>query len=452
MAVTKRFYVADATVPYSPATFRGAWDATAGTVDKLLSDRPAGAAAQVGIAETNATANWDVMLGRWVSNAIGVDYTFTVSDTVEWVIGAREGNALQDSLLHVHIYVTTGDSDTVRGTLLTDFIGATELPTTAAGDGDGAQTLAGTVAALAGDRVVVEIGYRNQEASATSRISTINYGNTGTTDLTDANTNVTTRPGWVQFVTATMVFPEVVTASGTWTCPTGIDEIKVQAWGGGGGGSTYTTPIVAGGGAGGGGAYSLKSGIAVTPATGYTATVGTGGTAGNNGNDSGFADNSQILAKGGTGVANNTSAGGAGGTTAASVGDTKYAGGNGGNGGASSSVIASGGGGGGAGTTGAGGNGGNGSVGTPGTAGTGTALFGGTGGVGVYNAGGNVNGNPGTGIGSGGSGSYRYITGSPTGGTGANGLLIITPTSLDTGGGGTAIKDLISSGFIAFVR
>ncbi|MDO5764128.1 MAG: hypothetical protein Q4P84_00300 [Elusimicrobiales bacterium] len=81
-----------------------------------------------------------------------------------------------------------------------------------------------------------------------------------------------------------------ITASGTWTVPTGIRSIDIFCVGGGGGGGgayvtrtgssgSYTVDCRAGGG-GGGGYVATKKNIAVTPGTSLTVTVGAGGSAG----------------------------------------------------------------------------------------------------------------------------------------------------------------------------
>jgi len=125
---------------------------------------------------------------------------------------------------------------------------------------------------------------------------------------------------------------ESFSESGTWQCPVGVTQIKVECWGAGGaGGQGRTTTTVAGGGGGGGGAYASVT-LTVTPGSFYTYTVGTGGaTITANGGDSFFANTSTVLAKGGLGGGAATSgvggAGGSGGASASCVGDVKYSGG-----------------------------------------------------------------------------------------------------------------------------
>ena len=146
----------------------------------------------------------------------------------------------------------------------------------------------------------------------------------------------------------------------TWTCPAGITQISIEAWGGGGaGGGATGFPSAGGGGAG--GAYVKNTTLTVTPGSSYNITVGgtklgtTGGA--QNGNPSSFALTATpavllINAVGGNGgvvsSSNNTSVvGGAavatgniGGTTSniygsAGLAGTGTAGSRGGNGGAS---------------------------------------------------------------------------------------------------------------------
>lgn len=203
------------------------------------------------------------------------------------------------------------------------------------------------------------------------------------------------------------------TSSSTITVPSGVTSIAVEAWGGGGRGGSRTSGNGAYGG-GGGGAYS-RALVAVTPGNTYTITVGSGSTSNSSdGGDSWFINNTTILAKGGKTVPNNTATGGLGGTAAASIGTLKFSGGNGANG---VLTATSGGGGSSAGT---GANGTNGLL----TVGGIAPAGGGNGGNGRSSSG---NGFPGLTPGGGGGGALRG-SGSPSGGNGANGQIILTYT------------------------
>lgn len=78
---------------------------------------------------------------------------------------------------------------------------------------------------------------------------------------------------------------EAFTATGTWTCPRGVESVLVHLWGGGAGGgggatsNTATNTYFCGGG-GGGGALPALVPVATTPGQTYDVTIGGGGAAG----------------------------------------------------------------------------------------------------------------------------------------------------------------------------
>lgn len=208
-----RFYLGAAAAGYTPATVRGAWDDGTATLARRLAPAPEGSAATVAAAETSPATGRDVLLGRWVSDPALT--SGTLSGTATWALGVAASDAAASMYTHVHVYVTTGDSDTPRATLLADTVGATAWPTTAAGRAE--TGLAVTPAAItAGDRIVVEVGYTAQNAVATSYTGTLHYGNTGSTDLAAADTAVTANPGWVELSGADALFyPPVATLTDT---------------------------------------------------------------------------------------------------------------------------------------------------------------------------------------------------------------------------------------------
>lgn len=222
---------------------------------------------------------------------------------------------------------------------------------------------------------------------------------------------------------------ETITASGTWTAPTGVTSVTVEAWGAGGGGGGQNQGSDGGGG-GGGGAYSSAV-VTVVPGNNYTVTIGAGGagqtggvgTCGTAGGASWFGSVATVLAAGGAPGCGSTGTpppGGAGGAAAASVGTTRFDGGNGGIGRNSNPSGQGGPGGSSAGTAGAGTSGGDPwttMVAAPPPAGGGIGGDGGD--VGL-------NGSTAGGYGGGGGGSGEGV--GRVGGSGANGLLIVTYT------------------------
>lgn len=242
-------------------------------------------------------------------------------------------------------------------------------------------------------------------------------------------------------------------SNGSWTAPSGISSIDclVVAGGGAGGTNGSGNPGRTAGGGGAGGFRNL-TGVAVSPGTTYTITVGAGGAGSSevfvNNPGSSSSIGALVLASGGGGGAANNTNGGSGGSGggAGSHGDAKT-GGSGNAGGFSPSegnrggnANIGGGGGGGAGSAGAdvtsgGGNGGSGAsssiTGTPvtyagggGGAGSGGAGSGGSGGGanGAVNANGN---SASANTGGGGGASAVVSSGGGVSGSGGSGRVII---------------------------
>ncbi|WNI17623.1 hypothetical protein [Actinacidiphila sp. ITFR-21] len=197
-----RFWLTPSTAPYTPATRRGTWTDSSSTTAGLLARQPAGASTSVGMAETSATTT-NVLLGRWISPA--ARKAGTLSGTVAWITGRSQSDSNAAMVVRAHMFVTAGDTDTVRGTLLSNYTGSTPFPTTAAGGGT-AGTAITSVNVQAGDRIVVEFGYQAQNTSATSETGILYYGGAGVTDLVTGNTAVASNPGWVEFSGADALF------------------------------------------------------------------------------------------------------------------------------------------------------------------------------------------------------------------------------------------------------
>lgn len=199
--MSTRLYLTNTAPGYTPTTKRGTWTTSSSTVARLLGRRPSGATTTSAVAETSTTNNVTVLLGRWISDpAVAAG---TLAGNVQWVMGVLESSASANDFFYLHIYVTTGDSDTPRGTFLSNYTPGTgtEWPTTAAGATEGA-VAGSSVSVSVGDRLVVEVGYQARNTSATSFTGTLRYGATGTTDLAAAATSVTTDPGWIEFASA----------------------------------------------------------------------------------------------------------------------------------------------------------------------------------------------------------------------------------------------------------
>lgn len=215
MTTTTRLYTANAAPWYTPSTVQGTWTDTEGSGNIYRLSAKNGAAGTP-IAWSSGGGTWTLLVSRWVTDPIKTDYTFGTADTIQWTMGVKISSVTNAaSTWDVFAYVTSGDTDTPRGTILTNTIGTAAISETATGRGDAVTNLTGSVAALKGDRIVVEVGVRKTGTATGTRTWTQDIGNTGGTDLTDGSTDVTTKPGWI----------EVVTASDPWAAGTATRRV-----------------------------------------------------------------------------------------------------------------------------------------------------------------------------------------------------------------------------------
>lgn len=186
---------------FVPATIRGAWEKTADHVVRGMYSEPDrvgfGGPISVASAENVSTTDYDVLLLRAVSAPLAADHDF--SGTVDVMMAVQESNAAADFSYYLHIYVTQGSTDTLRGTLVANYADplTNEWGTTAIGKALSSSQGVTSVSALAGDRIVVEIGYRSRNTVTTSRTGTLWYGGNGS-DLTSGGGS-TSGIGYIDF-------------------------------------------------------------------------------------------------------------------------------------------------------------------------------------------------------------------------------------------------------------
>lgn len=204
-------YLTNVAATYTPATLRGAWDDTVAVVTKSLqpSTYQGGTIAQVFRVETNAAADYDLLLYRGITGPLAAQ---TISGTLDVRIGAQSNTTAANIHWHIHVYVTQGDSDTPRGTLLSDFteaLGVNEWSTSAIGHALNAAASLSSLAISAGDRIVVEIGAVVREASADARSAAIWYGTRVASTLSEAPDQ--TVGGNVLLQAAKLIFSNAIT-------------------------------------------------------------------------------------------------------------------------------------------------------------------------------------------------------------------------------------------------
>ncbi len=191
-----RLYLQNA-VSSVTTTTQGGWESSAGAPTLVLSRTKSGAITFNPVAETSASAVFDVLVLKLVSEPI-VAQTIAAGTTLNWTLGALENNADATFRYYAHAYVVSNNGTTIRGTLLANNIETTnEWPTTAQGHAAASAKSLSAVTAQAGDRVVIEIGYQAENTTTSSRTGSLWYGGTGS-DLADGG-DETTLTGWFEF-------------------------------------------------------------------------------------------------------------------------------------------------------------------------------------------------------------------------------------------------------------
>lgn len=196
-----RLYPSSGGVAYTPTTIRGAWEKTTGHMVcgmNSIKDQPGlDGPVSVASAETIGTADYDVLLLRSVSSPLAANCNF--SGTLNVMLAVQESNTDADMAYYVHAFVTQGDTDNLRGTLLANYndLNTNEWGTTALGKALSSAATLTAVSALAGDRIVVEIGYRARNITTSSRTGTLYYGGNGS-DLASGGV-ATSGIGYIDF-------------------------------------------------------------------------------------------------------------------------------------------------------------------------------------------------------------------------------------------------------------
>lgn len=178
-----RLYIVRGAPLYSPATFRGSWERTSDVVNRALQTAPdepnLGAVTSNSSYETTTLTTSDQLVIRAITAPLAANYTF--SGTLNVMLAVQQTFSNSANCFYIHAYVTTGNSDTPRGTLLANYIDTTgnDWSITAAAKALlAAQTLS-AVAAQTGDRIVVEIGFRAKNTFSTQQFGIIYYGGSG---------------------------------------------------------------------------------------------------------------------------------------------------------------------------------------------------------------------------------------------------------------------------------
>jgi hypothetical protein len=175
--VATKLYFTNRTAPYTPPTLRGAWDLITGVPTRALTTHKRFDDTITSISQDQSVppVGHDTLVYRGVSGPLAAQ---TIDGTIDLVMAVRGLFAGHDIVTHLHLYVTQGDSDTPRGTLLSDFIDTTgtEWPSTTAGISLSAPQTLSSLVVSDGDRLVLEIGSRVLGSDPTFTRSSFAYG------------------------------------------------------------------------------------------------------------------------------------------------------------------------------------------------------------------------------------------------------------------------------------
>lgn len=201
-----RFYLG--TTSYAgpaPAAFTFAWDDTAGAATREMTASKVGASTTVAVAETNVSAAWDVLLGRFISPPMLQDGTIPEQTAPVRVAWSQSDPAADLRPLWGWQVIDSTGAIRHAGPALVYSTGGTTTATERTVDLD---IPAGGLACQVGDRFVVELGYRAANAVTTSYTGTLYYAGTGD-DLQegDTGTDATTRVPYLSLDTANLFDP-----------------------------------------------------------------------------------------------------------------------------------------------------------------------------------------------------------------------------------------------------
>jgi hypothetical protein len=155
----------------------------------------------------STTANWDKLIGVFVSPPLPADTNFT--GTINGVIGMDQVADLHGKM-HLHVFVLQGTTDTLRGTVWADYIDASEMSTSSSTGGRAFTGTMSDVSALAGDTVVLEVGER-ANAVSTTNTGELAYGGAVNMDLANGG-DVWGNTAWIQLAYAPPTVNQTVNA------------------------------------------------------------------------------------------------------------------------------------------------------------------------------------------------------------------------------------------------
>lgn len=215
-----RFYLpSTGTSPIASLGYAAEWEASSTAVRRpTFRTKQSTAMTAVGQADATATSNRDAVVGQFISEPLAAQ---TISGTVKGQIRAQENASTANLRSQCIIRVVQSDNTTIRGTLYAgDLSTLTGNPTNEwATTGTnrpmpfGGSVSLSSLAIQAGDRLVIELGYRKHAAASTT--GTLYFGDNAATDLAEDTTTTTANNPWIEFSQTLVLQGDTVTGTTT---------------------------------------------------------------------------------------------------------------------------------------------------------------------------------------------------------------------------------------------
>lgn len=206
-----RFYLPSTGDAGASPTFTAAWEETASAIRRRLVTAKTNTA-MTALPITSSAVAGDLLFAQYVSDPLQGDQT--IDQAVLCQVSADEALGTADAVSRIVLYVVNGDGSAVRGTLLSigDYSAVTEWHTSLRNKifADGRNPT--SVAALNGDRLVLEVGANHAAAAVALEIE---IGDSDATDLAVSDETVTaTNNPWLQIQQA-LTFQSVGARTGS---------------------------------------------------------------------------------------------------------------------------------------------------------------------------------------------------------------------------------------------
>jgi hypothetical protein len=166
----------------------------------------------VNFTDANAT-NRDILFSQYVSLPLTPGQTITGAQAVQFVVRASEVNAGNNLFTALGLRVIASDGTTVRKTVLAVTRDGTETTTTLTNRNLTATSAAGNYTTVAGDYLVIEIGYGGDPTGSNTHSGALSLGDSAGSDLTANDTGTTAGNPWVE-IADNLTFQEFIATGG----------------------------------------------------------------------------------------------------------------------------------------------------------------------------------------------------------------------------------------------